>query len=73
MRGADFRLGRLSSCGTFDRYATVEPDGDGGADGDLRGGGRRDSPARLPVAEERSEYRGSYIGELHDTSNDDDR
>ena len=44
-----------------------------GADGDVHGGSGRDSAARLPVAEERSEHRGGDGDELHDAGNGDDR
>src|SRR5256884_9254907 len=54
-----------------DHDAAYESGGDGGADGDLHGGGRRHGAAELPVAEERSEHRRSDVVELHDTSNND--
>ena len=55
-----------------DHHAAGESDGDGGSDGDVHGGGGRDSAARLPVAEERSEHRRGDGDELHDARNSDD-
>src|SRR5207245_3038201 len=54
-------------------HATGESAGDGGTDGDVRGGGSRNGAAELSVAEERSEYRRSHGSELHDTGDDDFR
>src|SRR5207245_2526007 len=54
-------------------HATGESAGDGGTDGDVRGGGSRNGSAELSVAEERSEYRRSHGSELHDTGDDDFR
>src|SRR6266581_4129746 len=56
-----------------DHHAAGEPGGDGGTDGHVHGGGDRHSTARLPVAEERSQHRGSDSGELHDPGNHDFR
>ena len=52
-----------------DHQRNHEPDGNGGSDGDVHGSCGRDGAARLPVAEERSEYRGSNVDELHDAGN----
>src|SRR2546422_496891 len=66
--GTDGEAG-AGSAGDLD--AAGESDGDGGADGDIHSGGKRNSAARLPVAEERGEHRGSDGGELHDPGNHD--
>src|ERR1700674_4227200 len=58
---------------SYDPYAASEPDGDGGADSDVHGGGGRDRAAELPVAEERGKHCRSHFGELHDTGNGDYR
>ena len=65
--------GECRGGGADDHHAAGEPDGDGGSDaGDVQCGGRRDSTARLPVAEERSEHRGGDGDKLHDAGNGDD-
>src|SRR5690348_395438 len=55
-----------------DHDAAGESDGDGRTDGDVHGGGGRDRATELPMAEERSEHRGSDGDELHDASDGDD-
>src|SRR5258708_19242489 len=63
--------GGRGSGGVDDQSAASESDGNRGTDGNVHGGGGRDSAARLPVAEERSEYCGSDFSELHDAGYDD--
>src|SRR5258708_6329142 len=63
--------GDSCSGGADDHRAASESDGNRGTDGNVHGGGGRDSAARLPVAEERSEYCGSDFSELHDAGYDD--
>ena len=58
--------------GADDHDAAGEPDGDGGTDGDVHGGGWRDSAAELPVAEERGEHQRGDGDQLYDASNNDD-
>src|SRR5882724_746259 len=69
-RGGDAD-GKCRSGGTDDHDPAGEPDGDGGADGQLYGSGGGDGAAELSVAEERSEHRGGYVSGLHDASDDD--
>ena len=65
--------GECGGSGADDHDAAGEPDGDGGTTATFTVVAGRDSAARLPVAEERSEHRGSDGDELHDASNSDDR
>ena len=65
--------GECCSGSSFDHDTAGEPDANGRTDGDVHGGGGRNSTAELPVAEERSEPCGGHGGELHDASNDDHR
>src|SRR6266852_3587781 len=69
-RGSDAD-GECGSGSADDHDTTGESDGDGGSDGDVHGSGGRNSTARLPMAEERGEHRGSHGGKLHDTSHGD--
>src|SRR5258708_5341303 len=62
--------GESGSGGADDHRADSESDGNSGTDGDVHGGGGRNSAARLPVAEERSEYCGSDFSKLHDAGYD---
>src|SRR5258708_39026975 len=63
--------GDSCSGGADDHRAASESDGNRGTDSNVHGGGGRNSAARLPVAEERSEYCGSDFSELHDAGYDD--
>src|SRR5258708_4438947 len=53
---------------TDGHHAARGPDGDCGTDGDVRGGGSRDSAAELPVAEEQREHRRCHVERLHHAS-----
>ncbi len=69
-RGGDTD-GERSSHSADDHYAAGESNGDRGTNSELVGSGSRDRAAKLPVAEERGEHRGSDLQQLHDAGHID--
>src|SRR4029077_19303050 len=65
--------GEPGAGGADDHGGTREPDGDRRTNGDVHGGGGRDGPAWLPVAEQHSEYRGGHDDKLYDGGDGDSR
>src|SRR5207247_10948265 len=68
---SSYAYAALVAASADDHEPAGEPDGDGGADGYVHGHRDRHSTARLPVAEERGQHRGSDSSELHDPGNHD--
>ncbi len=71
-RGADAD-GESGAGSTDDDHAAGEPDGDGGTDGHVHGGGVGHRAIELPVAEERGEHRRGDFNKLHHGGDDDGR
>src|SRR5207245_2891031 len=65
--------GESSTGSADDHHAAGEPDGDSGTDSELHSSRDRHGAAQLPVAEERSEYRGGHGQQLYDACNNDFR
>ncbi len=71
-RGADAD-GESGAGSTDDHHAAGEPDGNGGTDGHVHGGGGRHGALELPMAEERGEHRRGDFNKLHHGGDDDGR